>query len=548
MKVLNKISKILVLAVLVIAYGCVNQEFDAPAGQPLPNGETVTVQNLVDKYNAAGASFKVDTNMYLYATVTADESTGNLYKQIFVQDATGGLNLRLIEGASNIRTGDSVRIVLNGLIVSNYRGVMQLDSIKPAYDIITIKNNVPRQPQLVTIADLASGAYTNMLIKLDEVQFSGPDTLKTFANGYELVTENRTLVDCGGSSVLVRTSGYANFADVKVPSGKGSLIAIASQYSGEIQLYIRDIREVLLTGPRCPDLSTGEGTFADPYNVASGIVNQGTNDVWVQGYLVGVYETVDANGADLAEFTPSFTAPFNTATNVIIADTEDETNIANCVIVQLSSGDIRTKTNLKDNGSLLGEPIMYKGNLEAYFGAKGLKFTTGYWLNGNGINPDAGGTGLFTEKFTANLGSFTAVNVVGTQGWIWDSYGSGCAKMSGYAGSNIANEDWLISPKIDLSTNTGSVLTFKHAVNYLDTWDNLTVWASVNYTDGDPNQAVWSQLTGWDQTKPGSSWTFFDSGDVDLSAFDGKIINIAFKYVSTTTGGSTWEVGEVVVK
>ena len=61
----------------------------------------------------------------------------------------------------------------------------------------------------------------------------------------------RTLEDCGGAQVLVRTSGYADFAGTSVPDGKGSFVAVVSQFQSDMQLYIRDINEVQLNGPRC---------------------------------------------------------------------------------------------------------------------------------------------------------------------------------------------------------------------------------------------------------------------------------------------------------
>ena len=57
-------------------------------------------------------------------------------------------------------------------------------------------------------------------------------------------------------------------------------------------------------------------------------------------------------------------------------------------------------------------------------------------------------------------GAWTGYTVTGDQVWEWDTYGvpPGCAKMNGYSGGAVANEDWLISPAIDLSNKTLSSL------------------------------------------------------------------------------------------
>lgn len=43
------------------------------------------------------------------------------------------------------------------------------------------------------------------------------------------------------------------------------------------------------------------------------------------------------------------------------------------------------------------------------------------------------------------------------------------------------------------------------------------------------------------------SWTFANSGNVDLKAYDGKKVQIAFKYASSTDGADTWEVKNLKV-
>ena len=41
------------------------------------------------------------------------------------------------------------------------------------------------------------------------------------------------------------------------------------------------------------------------------------------------------------------------------------------------------------------------------------------------------------------------------------------------------------------------------------------------------------------------SWSFADSGVLDLSAFDGKKVQLAFKYASSAEGADTWEIKAV---
>ncbi|MCF0196526.1 MAG: hypothetical protein HUK03_04740 [Bacteroidaceae bacterium] len=62
----------------------------------------------------------------------------------------------------------------------------------------------------------------------------------------------------------------------------------------------------------------------------------------------------------------------------------------------------------------------------------------------------------------------------------------------------------------------------------------------------DPTPSAWTEVEvpGWPS---GSDWTFVGSGDVDLSAFADKQIQIAFQYSSNETVAPTWEVESLIV-
>ncbi len=156
---------------------------------------------------------------------------------------------------------------------------------------------------------------------------------------------------------------------------------------------------------------------------------------------------------------------------------------------------------------------------------------------------------LFEYEFENNLGNFTTVNVLGMQTWNHDSYsGMGYAKISGYSGGAVPNEDWLISPAIDLTGVTGATASVNQAVNYLkDQWEQISILVSANYNGSDPSAAEWTEIIP--ANKPtGSNWTFVESENMDISAFDGQTINIAFRFISSDTNAATWEVNKLTVK
>lgn len=207
-------------------------------------------------YTTAKVSFASDYSVY--AVVTADEKSGNLYKNVFIQDSTGAINMRLLN-SGGLYQGDSIRIYLKGTILSKYNGVLQLDSVDVDKNVTKLQTLVSVTPQTVTIDQILNDTLPHRqlqskLVKLENVVFKCSEFGKTFADKTNLISENRyiTWCDSGTSEIIVRTSGYANFAGEKIPEGNGSLVAIVSEASGGTkQLYLRSFSELNLTGSRC---------------------------------------------------------------------------------------------------------------------------------------------------------------------------------------------------------------------------------------------------------------------------------------------------------
>lgn len=169
----------------------------------------------------------------------------------------------------------------------------------------------------------------------------------------------------------------------------------------------------------------------------------------------------------------------------------------------------------------------------------------------DGNNGGSTGNALFSEDFTdcSALNTLTSYSVTGDQ--VWSCNGNGEAgdgvRMSGYANSsNNDNEDWLITPAIDLGTATTPILTFDSDVKYEG--ETLVVLISPDYTaSGDPNNASWTTLTVTLDTDDDNYDTWTSSGNVSLADYIGSSVYIAFKYTSTSSASSTWTLDNVLV-
>lgn len=259
MKKMNKKSAIftLIFALAMAMFSCVDDEFDTPPVTTIPVGDTITIQEVKDLYNAENSDYTFTNDQSIFAVVTMDDKSGNIYKTAYIQDQTAAIALHM-NASGGLYEGDSLRLQLNGLKVGLYNKLFQIDATDGngfTMDnyITKLDTKVEVTPEdSVNIEDISSGMdyYQGRLVKLYNVQFIASDTNKTYADGDNPENgKNRTLEDANGDEIIVRTSDFASFANEPVPNGSGSLVAIVSQYD-DPQLVIRSLEEVEMDNER----------------------------------------------------------------------------------------------------------------------------------------------------------------------------------------------------------------------------------------------------------------------------------------------------------
>ena len=232
-----------------------NKTYDEPPVVEIPEGTVISISDLKDMFT--GSPITLDSNYSIYGNITCEETNGNFYKEAYIQDLSGAIKLKL-DASGGLYIGDSVRVSLNGVTMSEYGDLIQLDNISVDEQIVKIATDRFVTPYTTSINNLNIEDDQSRLIKLDSVEFQSINV--TYADAVNLATGERYLNDCDGNSILVRTSGYANFADDTVASGKGSIIGIFTRYGATKQFIIRDITEVNMEGDRCGGNSGGGGS------------------------------------------------------------------------------------------------------------------------------------------------------------------------------------------------------------------------------------------------------------------------------------------------
>lgn len=364
-------------------------------------------------------------------------------------------------------------------------------------------------------------------------------------------------------ATLVEGSNWNDFitTEIALTDYVGQTVTFAVKYlstdskAGTMEVQSITIEEgtgVTPPEPPTPGQGEGSGTADDPYNVAAGIGLQSEEPIaWVHGYIVGAVKSGLSSVTGNADI--NWSAPFDLATNVVIADDASCNEISQCIIVNLPAGKpLRTQVNLMDNPDNLGKHLAVNGKLRKYFNQAGLRDSGGteadFVLEGGVTPPPTPGTTIFSETFASGQGQFSIQDVMLPQEltYVWQHDASySCMKASAYVNQAYAAESWLISPVIDLSNASAATLKFDQAVNHASPDGALSVMISTDY-DGNVFQSTWTELS-LSQWPAGNNWTFINS-TADLNPYLGQRVTIAFKYTSNFNASATWEVKNFVVE
>ncbi len=265
------ILNLLLLVFLIGISSCIKEHPDSPPGNGTdPAGISAnTTVNAVKALSAPNLNetVTITQDLVVSVVVVGDDQSGNYYKQLVVQDSTGGIMLMLDVSSlfSKYPIGRRLFIKLKGLVLVNNYGLYQIagaldntntpmgiaSSLIASY-IFPGKWGITVVPKVVSISQLHDNTLQSELIELDNVQVKKGEITHPY---YSSKTgAGIALESCSGSladTAVIYTSKYANFANSIVLPGNGTVLAVYSGDKNNIpQLTLRDTSEVTLYGPR----------------------------------------------------------------------------------------------------------------------------------------------------------------------------------------------------------------------------------------------------------------------------------------------------------
>lgn len=302
---------LLTLAIFTLFTACVDQDFDIPpapeVGEQFKN--TIGIEELKTRHTIGETPTQITEDIAIKGIVIADDLSGNFFKQIVIQDETGGINIQInATGLYNqYPVGREIFVNCNGLYIGDFAGTLQLggsydeerdrmnridEVLLEEYIALGADRGLPTAKKL-SLSEL-NEANINTLVEIEGLQFQNVAEGQTYAdfdNRNTISAVNHTLQDCDGNQITLRSSSYADFADFETPMGNGTITAVYSVFSTTQQLFIRNSADVAFENERCDGTGGGSGdenlvTIGSLRQLYTGSATNAPADAKIQGIVI----------------------------------------------------------------------------------------------------------------------------------------------------------------------------------------------------------------------------------------------------------------------
>lgn len=265
-KQLKSLLKFLLVSVITVNLSsCVKEDYDEPVTANIDPALTVThTLAQVRALATSSVPVKLPDSMIIAGVITADDESGNFYKEMVIQDSTAGLSilLDLSNYNSNYPIGRRVFVKCKDLYVAkdqygtveigvpNAGEIGRMPGGLVSQYLIPGKWGLPLPTVTTTLATLNANIddYIQKIVNIQGVEFQASDMGIVWAAPGDY---NRTLKDCGNEELVVYTSSYSSFASKTTPNGRGDITGIIKVYGSSGELIVRNELDANMNGATC---------------------------------------------------------------------------------------------------------------------------------------------------------------------------------------------------------------------------------------------------------------------------------------------------------
>ncbi|MEK7855890.1 MAG: choice-of-anchor J domain-containing protein, partial [Acidobacteriota bacterium] len=160
---------------------------------------------------------------------------------------------------------------------------------------------------------------------------------------------------------------------------------------------------------------------------------------------------------------------------------------------------------------------------------------------------------LFSKTFDFDLKPLIAITAKNRAGWVTGYHKDvhfarvpkDNASASNVAGKNL--DSWLITPRFNLAKVVEPSFQVEQAISSKgEAYDqSVSFLVSTNYVGGDPEAAHWDKINPG-RLPTGSGFSTVATENIDLKAYEGQQVAIAFRYNTTVSGDTTitWQLNK----
>lgn len=269
--------------------GCMDDDWDTPnaealnkayGNQDIAETNVITIGSLKEQYesviNASTNSYEqITEDVQIKGRVVGNDIGGNIYNEVSIDDGTGAILICISQGGlfSYLPVGQEIVVDLKGLYIGGYGkqaeiGMPYTNAKGNSYVSRMSRVLWNKHFKLTGVADASKvvaeefdlskrtkeeyfTANNGKLMTIKNVEFTNADGKTTFAPSEEkdaANSVNRGLSQNGKpiatSSIVVRTSSYADFAAKQLPTGKLNITGVFTRYRTTWQILIRDERDI----------------------------------------------------------------------------------------------------------------------------------------------------------------------------------------------------------------------------------------------------------------------------------------------------------------
>lgn len=269
--------------------GCMDDDWDTPnaealnkayGNQEIAETNVITIGSLKEQYesviNASTNSYEqITEDVQIKGRVVGNDIGGNIYNEVSIDDGTGAILICISQGGlfSYLPVGQEIIVDLKGLYIGGYGkqaeiGMPYTNAKGNSYVSRMSRVLWNKHFKLTGVADASKvvaeefdvskrtkeeyfTANNGKLMTIKNVEFTNADGKTTFAPSDEkdaANSVNRGLSQNGKpiatSSIVVRTSSYADFAAKQLPTGKLNITGVFTRYRTTWQILIRDERDI----------------------------------------------------------------------------------------------------------------------------------------------------------------------------------------------------------------------------------------------------------------------------------------------------------------